>query len=40
MLYKVKWFGRKQSFYVDLKGEWDMYYVDDLVECFGDLVDL
>ena len=26
----------KQSFYDDLKCEWDMYSADDLVMCLGD----
>ena len=34
MLYKAK---EKQSFYGELKGEWDMHSADDSVTCFGDL---
>ena len=31
-----KMFGRKNSFYDELKGEWDMHSADDLVMCLGD----
>ena len=36
----VKWkkFGRKQSFYDELKGEWDMHSAGDLVMRLGDLI--
>ena len=30
-------FEEKQSFHDELKGEWDMHSVDDLVVCLGDI---
>ena len=33
---KIEEFFKKQSFYHELKGEWDMHSADDLVKCLDD----
>ena len=35
MLHKMEEICKKTSFYDELKGEWDMHDVDDLVVCLG-----
>ena len=38
MLHKVEVWQKKQSFYDELKGEWDMHSAVNLVMCLGDFI--